>query len=575
MTTTSALASLRIPDPGGNPAAQRLTATAWHDLAGHLQEQSAHLTELSGRAGRAWQGGGADSFRAQAQALADKAAIGAHAASQVANTRDSHAEKHQQVLELLRQIGIEIAAMLGFWAAAAAVPPLLAAADAWLSALAVQGGRIVQLLARALADLVGFLVRSRAWIQEVMGLTWRTERFSLGYGRMITEGIRDAVLDVSSNSVTSAILGKKIDPGQLAKSAGLSFLVGGLIGGLEKSGTSRVLDNLGKVKRTPDGLPVFRSFSDQAKSAVNSLGRHNPATPVRAAPSEKALLFGELDESSRIARGLGLRGHAAEKAALEQELETLRSVQQRTIDRHTDAGRFSDDAAERAIALRNTVTDRAKAAKAAADDLRTAWVNGVDDVGLRSATRQHADALAALESASRQAAGGDRAAARARLAMRATEAETAAVQARVHTATDRLHSSVRWQEARDAVRQNTSVREQWSDAWERNVWRDGFATRKPVTETLLYDTPRYFVKGAATNAAKSAAEPGATPASVARRALIGGSTSALRGALNSFADNLVYPKSGIEETLWKLGLKGVDNFVSAKVNPTPNPPAIS
>src|SRR5690606_18700965 len=105
------------------------------------------------------------------------------------------------------------------------------------------GVRALVLLGRALDVLVRGLVRARSWITSISQLTWRSERFAVGYGRMLVEGVRDFAVDISAYLVASGVSGRPIDPARLFISAGISGLGGSVVGGLEKSGVRKALDD--------------------------------------------------------------------------------------------------------------------------------------------------------------------------------------------------------------------------------------------------------------------------------------------------------------------------------------------
>jgi len=65
------------------------------------------------------------------------------------------------VIEIIDQIGVQIAITLGLWAVSPLFPVVLATLEPYLSALVVEGSRALQLLAHVLAGTVRTLVEAR------------------------------------------------------------------------------------------------------------------------------------------------------------------------------------------------------------------------------------------------------------------------------------------------------------------------------------------------------------------------------------------------------------------------------
>ncbi|MFE2473689.1 WXG100 family type VII secretion target [Streptomyces mirabilis] len=267
-----ALATVGLPDPGGDPRALHNQAQADYDLATELRAHSAHLEDLLRQSQQVWQGAAADTFRqGMAAHTADVTAV-ADFLAQSGGGHEEHASQQKIALEILKELGIQIAVTLAYIAAAALFPPLVAAAEMQLVALAAQAGRIVRWLADLLSAVVRFLVRARAWIAQFTKLTWRTRYGSFGYGKLAFDGARDMAVDVLSNLTARGITGRPMDITMLYSMLG-SGAAGGLVGGLEASGFKRVLTESGDIARAADGLPKFVSLGDQAKTWVKSVGR--------------------------------------------------------------------------------------------------------------------------------------------------------------------------------------------------------------------------------------------------------------------------------------------------------------
>ncbi|MFJ1561491.1 hypothetical protein [Streptomyces mirabilis] len=267
-----ALAAVGLPDPGGDPRALHGQAQADYDLATQLRAHSGHLEDLLRQSQQVWQGAAADTFRQGMAAHTADVSAAADFVAQSGAGHEEHASQQGIALEILKELGIQIAVTLAYIAAAALFPPLVAAAEMQLVALAAQAGRLVQWLADLLSAVVRFLVRARAWIAQFTKLTWGTRYGSFGYGKLAFDGARDMAVDVLSNLTARGITGRPMDITMLYSMLG-SGAAGGLVGGLEASGFKKVLTESGDIARAADGLPKFVSLGDQAKTWVKSVGR--------------------------------------------------------------------------------------------------------------------------------------------------------------------------------------------------------------------------------------------------------------------------------------------------------------
>jgi acetolactate synthase regulatory subunit len=523
MDGATALAAVGLTDPGGDPQALSAEAHAWEDLSAYLRQHGERVEGLSEISPIYWQGPHTETFRSRVTALAAKATNTAQTLSGVAAQQRVHAETHERVLQIIREIGIQIAAMLAYWAAAAAFPPLVAAAESWLATLVVAGSRVLQLLTRSLSTVIRSLTQARNWVAEVMQLSWRTEQFQLGYGRLVTEGIRDFTIDISAGATSAGIQGNGVDPLQLIKNGLIGGGVGALLGGLERSGLSKVLDETGAVRRGVDDRPRFTTFSEEAKSAVKTLGAQPAAGHInlgKYGPKTKAEhLFDELAAARAQARNHQLHGAENELPEIRRRWGSANDEHLAALGRHYDALLARDEARARQFS------------KESLHDQQVDQLDALNDV---------ADAL-----------------------VREAQINTAQARARLQTESERLNTWHGLDDARRAVQENTTVAEQWSNAWRHNAWRESFSSVKTWQDTLLYDSPRYFVKGFVANAAKTATDVAlgkAEPDDIWKVALLAGATSSLRGGFNSAMGNRLWPQYGLEETIWKAGIKALDNL---------------
>ncbi|WP_395474553.1 hypothetical protein [Saccharopolyspora spinosa] len=499
----------------------------------------------------------------------------------MAAQQEQHARKHTQVTQIIVELAVMIAATLAFYAAAAMFPALLAWAQAWLAYLVSTGVRVLQMLAQALRVLVNFLVRSRAWIAEVSELTWKSERLSVGYGRMLVEGVRDMGIDLAANLTASGLLGKKIDPAQVFISAGISGVGGAFVGALEKSGISKVLDDAGNVKRGPDGLPVFVAFDSQAKNLVKKIGPTPKPNPPKPLPSESERLLDNVKTAYDNAENLGVKNTPDAGKRLTSELTLARNNHRSAREQHTTAvdevARAAADVStrERAVwAHREAVDQATKRVDAAARtvDLYRAsdnaeWVEDgikqLDDArrALTEASGGLRDAQTALDRSRRDLLERQRNADLAR--------DNAALSDAAHDlARNRTDAWDQFDAARTAAREQTSFREQLAFVRKNNAWGASFGTRNSWQEILFYDVPKDALNGMTSGAVKCSIEVArgnGQPGDVWKGALLQGATGAVRGGVNSAGSNTAFPRSGIGETLWKTGSKTADVHVRSNI----------
>ncbi|MGW4757721.1 hypothetical protein [Streptomyces chartreusis] len=291
LAPAQALAMVGLPDPGGDPRALHGQARADYELAAQLRSHSVHLEDLLRQSQQVWQGQAADTFRQSMAAHTADVTAAADFVAQSGGRHEEHASQQGIALEILKELGIQIAVTLAYIAAAALFPPLVAAAEMQLVTLAAQAGRLVQWLADLLSAVVRFLVRARAWIAQFTKLTWRTRYGSFGYGKLAFDGARDMAVDVLSSLTARGITGRPMDITMLYSMLG-SGAAGGLVGGLEASGFKKVLTESGDIARAADGLPKFVALGDQAKTWVKSVGRKPVGTRAEATTQEVAAAAG-------------------------------------------------------------------------------------------------------------------------------------------------------------------------------------------------------------------------------------------------------------------------------------------
>lgn len=481
------------------------------------------------------------------------------------------------VVEIIIELAVQIAAVLAFYAAASLFPALLAWAQSWLAYLVTTGSRVLQALGKALDALVRFLIRARAWITKVGELTWKSSRFSIGYGRMAIEAARDVVVDLTANLVSRGLTGRQIDPEQLFISAGISGAVGGLVGGLEKSGVTKVLDNAGQPKIGADGLPSFVTFDKQARDLVNSVGTRSAPTP-KPAPNP---LLRNAQNAHRTARDLGVRGGPLEGPRLLGALTDARNLGR--VERIRSSGAAAGVNRARATVADASITLRANESVAAATRKRAVDAASVADLYRAAGNTRRADAgLRDLADARMTAALAESGRAEASRAFARAQVDFDAAVRKAATARNDLGAAVAqtnlaaareaaWRElvhARALARDQTTIGQQLAFMRANNAWATSFGSPKTWQETLFYDIPKDSFKGLANGAAKSAADwarGSGRPEDIWKDMLLNGATGAIRGGINSVASNTLFPSGGIEETLWKIGSKSLDNHVRWKI----------
>ncbi|QIZ33437.1 hypothetical protein [Saccharopolyspora sp. ASAGF58] len=569
-----ALSEVGLRNPGGDAQALYRSAQGWADLSAYLCEHSARVAEITGVGLQKWTGDAADAFTDRMRGVVHRAERMAQTTEVVAAQQEQHARKHVRVTQIIVELAVLIAATLAFYAAAAMFPALLAWAQAWLAYLVSTGVRVLQLLAQALRVLVDFLVRTRTWIAEVSQLTWKSERLSVGYGRILVEGVRDMGIDLAANLTASGLLGKKIDPAQVFISAGVSGLGGAFVGGLEKSGISKVLDGAGNARRGSDGLPEFVTFESQAKNFVMKIGPAPKQKPPNPPPSESERLLDNVKTAYDNAANLGIKDTPDAGRRLADELTLARNNHRNAVAEHTIAvdelSRAVTDVAtrERAVLVHREAVDQAMQRVGAASTRLDLYRASGNPEWIQDGVQQ----LDAARRALAEASGGLR---EAQNALDTSRQGLLEWQRNVQTARDAVarseaaHDLARfradaWDQldaARIAARDQTTFRQRLAFVRNNNAWGASFGSRNSWQEILFYDVPKDAINGMTSGAVKSGIEVArgnGQPGDMWKGVLLQGATGALRGGVNSAASNTAFPRSGVGETLWKTGSKTAD-----------------
>ncbi|MEV6227557.1 hypothetical protein AB0L88_06670 [Saccharopolyspora shandongensis] len=581
----------------GDPAALGAQAQAWSTLAAALRSHEADLQSrlAHSQTGGGWTGPAADAFHDATDGLTGRIDALSTFCEEMAQALGQHAQQQKQISEILKEIGIQIAALVAYIAAAAFFPALIATAEAYIATLVAQSNRMLALLAQILATLTRWLASVRAAVQRLAAASWRGESFSFGYGRALVEGSRDFVIDIAASSTAAGITGKDINPEHLFTNAAISFSfgVGGVFGGVSASGLKRKLDSSGEILRGPDGRPAFVPFSGQIDAAVQSLrwnspGRRQATTPPEPnspvprpdAPREQAIW--RLDDARANARELGLRGNPREHRHLIGEADAAHQRASDAREKLSDA-QSALQGAETSGAEAHTALQAARSRVDHAEQ-RLWRAESLLAVYQRSGNQRWQDDA---ETFVREARAEHHAATQQVTALR--ERYDQAVQA-LDTARDSAGVALREvEQAEDVVNElrrmlaaSNEVRaaaiqfnmhgtfdDKLREVWRHNDWRDSFGAAKPWQSIVFHESVRDMAKGASGSAAQSAAgiangsrEPGTTGRDVLFGALAGG----VRGVGVGSASNRAFPDMGLEEWLFRIGLKSTESFTREQIN---------
>ncbi|MFD9052937.1 WXG100 family type VII secretion target [Streptomyces zaomyceticus] len=592
------LSQVGLVYPGGRPAVLRAHAEDWEELADYLRKHRTQLQSTLVESRPGWEGESATSFRQQVEELIEASEQTAEMAERLAGEQRRHAQKHEAVLKIVRELAIEIGVFLAYLAVAAFLPSLLATVKAYLTVLVGTAGRFIRLLADVLDTVVTTLVRARQAIERFSRLTVRTGSLDLGYGRLLTEGTKDFAIDLAASATSKGIQGKPLDAGQLFLSAGISFGVGGAFGVLESSGVRRASDGAASGRpRTDDGESAFVSFSDRYRMAVNSLGRPKTSaapSPTRGAPTPPRTMWSELVDARNEARALDLDGSVTESVRLADELATAKTRYLKALDRRPAEARLTR-AEEHVLSAGDEVRVAERRLTDVEQDLNkwktlTAVLRGsghrdwIDEAGRHSslaelaysARRQELDrSRDAHEQALRELDD-------ARIEVKRSSADVTRATEEYRTAQNRFAAAERLSAATALVRSESTAGQRLGYAWTDNTYRGAFGESKSWREYVLYDGVKDFLKGftSSTTLAGVHAGNGTISASdIWKEGLLGGAGGALRGVLNGRFGNVAFPTGGFEEVIWKSGAKSLDQFVRDQIKPviaskpTPPPPA--
>ncbi|GAA4263534.1 hypothetical protein GCM10022255_108950 [Dactylosporangium darangshiense] len=480
----------------------RINAQAWRQLGAGLREHSDRALKAIHNSWDRWQGAAGNEFRNAARRVAEFASQLSEVSFAVAERQDRHADDQKRVADVLKELAIQIAATLTMWTVAAFFPALLAAVEAYLNLLIVQVGRILAVLARMLRELVSFLIRVRTWIVQMTKLTWQTEKFMIGYGRILYEGVRDGVGDLLSNVIATKISKQPLDPALLFVSAGASAVTGGLVGLVEGAGVKKVVDEAGRVRRASNGLPTFSSNVERFRRAVRDLGGHREQTAANAAPvparvtAETARNLRAVDRvlvTHAEARALGVDLTAKGGRRLEERLTIARNVQRRVLEGYLAAAEWERSLRSRLGTLRteydNALADVQKTRSDLAvqrERVEAARLTG-DKTLLRNEHRGLAAAATKHETTSAAAQSRWQRLALAQETQHMARAEAARLEKQFDDATEHLKDVTQRTEVRhrlvsrieDAVaeiKKGTSWAERIAYVKQHSSWREGYPT---------------------------------------------------------------------------------------------------
>lgn len=514
--TAYALGAVGLPDPGGRPETIRTHADAFRELAAELSSHADDLAQLVRQSELSWAGDSADSFRSAASADADLLADAARAAAVIGNVHGVHAEQQSKALVIVKELAIQIAALLAMLAAVALFPPLFSVVEMQLAALAATAGRFITWIADLLSAIVRFLVQARVWISQISNLVWRTESFSFAYGRMAFEGLRDAAVDVLASLTARGISHKPLDITMLWTALG-SGVAGGVFGAVEGSGLKKALTESGEIRRTADGSPQFVSFGERSKKWADSLGRkekppqHAGTTPTSAEIADaltgsSETLVGHAAESGATrgasaqadpvngfllararARELGLHGLPSEGKSLTAAVsgaqagrEAAAVARQQTQRNLLDAV-LRKETAEQSVRAQSQLVAQSKARAWAADTLRripavagserrSAVEHLTANTRARLAQHRLQSAEAGRAAAAHEVRVAERAAAKASVAASTAEQGLGAAAARYQAWRD-------FADAGESMRRTLPTAQRAAALWRANPWREGYVTQ--------------------------------------------------------------------------------------------------
>ena len=571
MSEAEILGSVGLVYPGGQPKAMRDHADNWQQLAKYLEEQHEQLEALLSRSRGHWQGDAAGTFSAEVKAMGDASSQAAEISKQLAAAQLKHADQHEKVLEVLKELAILIATTLAYIAAASLFPPLLEMARIQLALLVSTAGQVIRILAEGLSVLVRFLVRAQQAIEGFSQLAVRTGGFKFGYGRLLVEGTRDFSIDLTANATVAAIRNKPLSAEQLLTSAAVSFGVGGVIGGLEASGVKKVMDDAGAVKRGADGKPALLSFGEQYRGAVKSLGRRPSISSQGTEQSVPPLTgpWAEYADAHASAQAQRVNGSTAEQRRLTEDQAAAQRAYSQRDERYShaqDLKRKAEEHEHRASGLLASAEKDLHNRQTQHDAYRASGNAQL----IRDAEQQISVAQAAVLARRRELENVQAAHRRAQHELVEKIASKDSAAERLRTVEERAAVSRRLSESADRVRTETTLGQRLGHTWRNNEWRQTFGATQGWREILLFDSVKDFVKGVSNSAALggiNAAKGEKSAGDIWKDALLGGATGAVRGALKGSFNNVAFPAGGVEEIMWKVGTKTLDVYTREQVKP--------
>lgn len=562
-------------------------AEDWEELADYLRNHRTQLQSALVESRPGWEGESAASFRRHVEELIEASEQTSEVAERLAGEQRRHAQKHEAVLRIIRELAIEIGVFLAYLALAAFLPSLLATVKAYLTILVGTAGRFIRLLADVLDTVVTTLIRARQAIERFSRLTVRTGSLDVGYGRLLTEGTKDFAIDLAASATSKGIQGKPLDAGHLFLSAGISFGVGGAFGVIEASGVRRAGESTAAARhRTDDGEAAFVSFSDRYRMAVNSLGRPKTSPALNPAPGSPPpppkTSWNELVNARNEARAFDLDGSVTESIRLADELTTVKARYLEALDHRPSDARLTR-AEEHVLSTGDEVRVAERRLMEVEQDLSkwktlTTVLRGsgnrdwIDDAERQSflaelaytTQRQELDRNRVVHEHARKEL------ADARLELKQSAANVTRAAEEYRTAVNRSATAERLSAAAAHVRSESTVGQRLGFAWADNTWHGTFGESKGWREYVLYDGVKDFLKGFSSSTALAGFHAGygtVSAGDIWKEGLLGGAGGALRGMLNGRFSNTAFPSGGIEEIIWKSGAKSLDQFVRDQIKP--------
>ncbi|MCW2542374.1 MAG: hypothetical protein JWN95_4099 [Frankiales bacterium] len=600
------LARVGVPDPGGDPAAIQSGALDWAALSNDIGAHIENLTTAVGSSMAGMHGDTVAAFTEQATRSVKNLAVLHKSTAELAQAQDDHAQTHAKVLDILREIAIQIAISLALMALASLIPNLLAALEARLAILAVEAGRTLNLLERGLAAFLRVIAEIRSGLQSMLNWSLTTDNLSIPLGRAAVEGVRDFAVDLSTNALAAKIEGKSKTLRELLISAGISGAVGALIPGLGRlgfrSGESELFTSADDIYRR-----VIRRYPAGE-------GRITPIHTLPLGPADSpAALFDRLTQARAAATKQGLTGSSDEAIRVADELAV--SKQQFVAANYLQVSQISDEAGDLMRQLEKQHVAAESRVWADATSHLVAQASG-DPVQIEQAAERLAQSSAqAVEARSvldQVSEFHDQA---SQLRDQAAQLLSRTEPPDLTTATNRLqeaqsqHETLQeLREARAEVAQRTTAAEQLAYALKHNQWRDGAATAfrtvlgdgkaelvptdwqqatiggqlmdgvsrpKPWREIVFYDGVKDGFKGALSGTlytSYQAASGQASAGDIGIAAGLGAAGGGIRGMAKGAGQGRLFPAEGAEEIIWRTGTKGLDKVVRDEIKSELEPP---